>query len=75
MTLLSVVVTVKGEFKLAIEYVIVPINRQDKAYLQQLAREKGKTLSDVCRIALQAYIFALKTKKRHVAKEKVAKSE
>lgn len=67
--LLSVVVIVKGEFNLAIEYVTVPINRQDKAYLQQLAREKGKTLSDVCRIALQAYIFALKTKKRHVAKE------
>lgn len=73
--LLSVVVIVKGEFRLAIEYVTVPINRQDKAYLQQLAREKGKTLSDVCRIALQAYIFALKTKKHHAAKEKVTKSE
>ena len=69
MMLLSVVVIVKGEFNLAIEYVTVPINRQDKAYLQQLAREKGKTLSDVCRVALQAYIFALKTKKRHAAKE------
>jgi len=57
---------------LAIDYVTVPINRADKAYLQQLAREKGKSLSDVCRIALQAYIFALKTKKRHA---KVAKSE
>lgn len=57
---------------MAIEYVTVPINRADKAYLQQLAREKGKSLSDVCRIALQAYIFALKTKKRHA---KVAKSE
>lgn len=60
---------------MAIEYVTVPINRQDKVYLQQLAREKGKSLSDVCRIALQAYVFALKTRKRHAAVEKVVKSE
>lgn len=49
---------------MAIDYITVPINRKDKAYLQQFAREKDKTLSEVCRIALQAYIFALKVKKR-----------
>lgn len=50
---------------MAIEYITVPINGKDKAYLQQIAREKGKSLVDVSRIAIQAYIFALKTKKRH----------
>lgn len=55
---------------MAIDYLTVPINKQDKAYLQQVAREKGKSLTDVSRIAIQAYIFALKTKKRHAnAKE------
>ena len=54
---------------MAIEYITIPINRQDKTYLQQIAREKGKSLTDICRIALQAYVFALKTKKRH-AKER-----
>lgn len=54
---------------MAIDYITVPINSKDKAYLQQVARERGKSLTDICRIALQAYIFALKTKKRH-AKER-----
>jgi hypothetical protein len=53
---------------MTIEYVTVPINSKDKTYLQQTARERGKSLNDICRIALQAYVFALKTKKRH-AKE------
>ena len=75
MMLLFAVVIVKGEFKLAIDYLTVPVNKQDKAYLQQIAREKGKSLTDVSRIEIQAYIFALKTKKRHAAKEKVIKSE
>lgn len=59
---------------MAIDYITVPINRKDKAYLQQFAREKDKTLGEVCRIALQAYIFALKVKKRR-DKEKQLKEE
>lgn len=54
---------------MAIEYITIPISRQDKTYLQQVAKERGKSLTDICRIALQAYVFALKTKKRH-AKER-----
>lgn len=54
---------------MAVEYITVPINSKDKVYLQQTAREKGKSLTDISRIAIQAYIFALKTKKRH-AKER-----
>lgn len=54
---------------MTVEYVTVPINSKDKTYLQQIARERGRSLSDTCRIALQAYVFALKTKKRH-AKER-----
>lgn len=55
---------------MAIDYITVPINTKDKAYLQQIAREKGKSLADVSRIAIQAYIFALKTKKRHAKEER-----
>lgn len=49
---------------MSVEYINVPVAHADKAYLQQVAREKGKSLTDVSRIAIQAYVYALKSKKR-----------
>ena len=50
--------------KIPLEQISIRISSAEKKELQRLAEEKGKSLSEVTRIAIQAYLFALRTRKR-----------
>lgn len=50
------------------EYIKVPIHSENKKFLQRLADDRGKSLEDVAKVAIQSYVFALRSKKRHAKK-------
>lgn len=49
--------------KIPLEQISIRISSAEKKELQQLAEERGKSLSEVTRIAIQAYLFALRSRK------------
>lgn len=52
--------------KILLEQISIRISSAEKKELQRLAEEKGKSLSEVTRVAIQAYLFALRTRKRKI---------
>jgi hypothetical protein len=52
--------------KIPLEQILIRISSAEKKELQRLAEEKGKSLSEVTRVAIQAYLFALRTRKRKI---------
>lgn len=52
--------------KIPLEQISIRISSAEKKELQRLADEKGKSLSEVTRVAIQAYLFALRTRKRKI---------
>ena len=52
--------------KIPLEQISIRISSAEKQELQRLADEKGKSFSEVTRIAIQAYLFALRTRKRKI---------
>lgn len=50
------------------EYIRVPINSENKKFLQRLADDRGKSLEEIAKVAIQSYVFALRSKKRHAKK-------
>ena len=52
--------------KIPLEQISIRISSAEKKELQRLAEEKGKSLSEVTRVAIQAYLFALRTRKRKI---------
>jgi predicted transcriptional regulator len=52
--------------KIPLEQISVRISSAEKQELQRLADEKGKSFSEVTRIAIQAYLFALRSRERKI---------
>ena len=52
--------------KIPLEQISIRISSAEKKELQRLAEERGKSLSEVTRVAIQAYLFALRTRKRKI---------
>lgn len=52
--------------KIPLEQISIGISSAEKKELQRLADEKGLSVSGVARRAIQAYLFALRTRKKKV---------
>ena len=52
--------------KIPLEQISIGISSAEKKELQRLADEKGLSVSAVARRAIQAYLFALRTRKKKV---------
>lgn len=52
--------------KIPLEQISIRISSAEKQELQRLADEKGKSFSEVTRTAIQAYLFALRSRKRKI---------
>lgn len=52
--------------KIPLEQISIGISSAEKKELQQLADEKGSSVSAVARRAIQAYLFALRTRNKKV---------
>lgn len=52
--------------RIPLEQISIGISSAEKKELQQLANEKGSSVSAVARRAIQAYLFALRTRKKKV---------
>lgn len=57
------------------EYIKVPIHSENKKFLQRLADDRGKSLEEVAKVAIQSYVFALRSKKRRVKREGISQNE
>ena len=57
--------------KIPLEQFSIRISPSEKKQLQQLADERGKSLSEVTRLAIQAYLYAIRHQKKKVINAKL----
>ena len=56
------------------EQISILISPMEKQQLQELADERGESLSGMARRAIQAYLYAIRSRKRKVNKNPVEKA-
>lgn len=57
--------------KIPLEQFSIRISPSEKKQLQQLADERGKSLSEVTRLAIQAYLYAIRHRKKKAINAKL----
>ena len=58
--------------KIPLEQFSIRISPSEKKQLQELADERGKSLSEVTRLAIQAYLYAIRHAKQRKYQKKKA---
>ena len=60
--------------KIPLEQISIGISSSEKEQLQKLADERGKSLSGMARLAIQAYLYAIRHQKKKVQGQLLKKS-
>ena len=60
--------------KIPLEQISIGISPSEKEQLQKLADERGKSLSGMARLAIQAYLYAIRHQKKKVQGQSLKKS-
>lgn len=62
----------KIDSRIPLERISIQISKSEKEQLQKLAEERGRSLSNMARLAIQAYLYAIRYQKRkqHAVKSK-----
>lgn len=50
--------------KIPLERISIQISKTEKEQLQKLAEERGRSLSNMARLAIQAYLYAIRYQKK-----------